>query len=255
MVAKQILSFYYSLMWVCVMIDVEFVNKVINAAKSEGRNKLLEHEAYDALRVYGLPVPKAGLARSVDEAVEIARRVGFPVVLKVVSPDIVHKSDVGGVIINVKNEEEVIKAYNSIASNVAKKAPEAKVVGILVQEMVPSGLEVIVGATRDPTFGPVLLFGLGGIFVEVLKDVSFRITPVTEYDAETMLTEIKSAKILDGYRNLPPRDKKALVDIIVKLSKFMENHEDVTDVDLNPIMSFEVGKGAKIADARIIIKT
>jgi len=154
----------------------------------------------------------------------------------------------------VKNAEEVKEAFNSIMSNVKDKAPDAKIAGVLIQEMVPEGLEVIVGATRDPTFGPVLLFGLGGIFVEVLKDVSFRIAPVTKFDAESMLGEIKAAKILEGYRGTPPRDKDALVDIIMKLSRFMEEQELVTDVDLNPIMAFEKGKGAAIADARVLIK-
>ncbi|MCD6428569.1 MAG: acetate--CoA ligase family protein [Desulfurococcales archaeon] len=232
----------------------ERVKEIIKNAKSEGRSKLLEHEAYEVLSIYGLPTPKAGLAKSSEEAVRIAESVGYPVVLKIVSPDIVHKSDVGGVKVGLKSKEEVVKAFDEIMNNVAKYAPKAKVTGILVQEMVPEALEVIVGTTRDPTFGPVVLFGLGGIFVEVLKDVSFRITPVTKYDAEMMLSEIKAAKILDGYRGMPPRDKEALVDIIMKISKFMEEQEDVTDVDLNPIMVFEKGKGAKIADARILIK-
>ncbi len=230
------------------------VKEIIKNAKSEGRNKLLEHEAYEALGNYGLPVPKAGLARSPDEAVKIAESVGYPVVLKIVSPDIVHKSDVGGVKVGLSSSGEVIKAFNDIMGSVTKHVPKARIAGILVQEMVPEALEVIVGTTRDPTFGPIVLFGLGGIFVEVLKDVSFRITPVTRYDAETMLSEIKAAKILEGYRGMPPRDKEALVDIIIKISKFMEEQEDVTDVDLNPIMVFEKGKGAKIADARILIK-
>ncbi len=236
------------------MNEVEKVRELIEKARSEGRKKLLEHEAYEALRAYGLPVPKADLAKSAEKAVEIAEKIGYPLVLKIVSPDIVHKSDVGGVKVGVKNAEEVKEAFNSIMSNVKDKAPDAKIAGVLIQEMVPEGLEVIVGATRDPTFGPVLLFGLGGIFVEVLKDVSFRIAPVTKFDAESMLGEIKAAKILEGYRGTPPRDKDALVDIIMKLSKFMEEQELVTDVDLNPIMAFEKGKGAAIADARVLIK-
>jgi len=236
------------------MNEVEKVRELIEKARSEGRKKLLEHEAYEALRAYGLPVPKADLAKSAEKAVEIAEKIGYPLVLKIVSPDIVHKSDVGGVKVGVKNAEEVKEAFNSIMSNVKDKAPDAKIAGVLIQEMVPEGLEVIVGATRDPTFGPVLLFGLGGIFVEVLKDVSFRIAPVTKFDAESMLGEIKAAKILEGYRGTPPRDKDALVDIIMKLSRFMEEQELVTDVDLNPIMAFEKGKGAAIADARVLIK-
>ncbi len=232
----------------------EYVEGVINKARSEGRTKLLEHEAYDVLAKYGFPAPKFGLANSAEEAVRLSEEIGYPVVLKIVSPDIVHKSDVGGVKLNLNSSDEVRKSFDDILRNVKTRAPEAKITGILVQEMVPQSLEVIVGATRDPTFGPVILFGLGGIFVEVLKDVSFRITPLTRYDAETMLTEIKAAKILDGYRGTPPRDKEAIIDIVMKLAKFMEEHESVTDVDLNPIMVFEVGKGAKVADARILIR-
>ena len=236
------------------MSAAEKVKQIIEEAKKEGRTKLLEHEAYEALAAYNLPVPKAALAKSEDEAVKIANEIGYPVVLKIVSPDIVHKSDVGGVKINLKNEDDVRKAFKVIMGSVKEKAPNARITGILVQEMVPEGLEVIVGATRDPTFGPVLLFGLGGIFVEVLKDVSFRIAPVTRYDAETMLSEIKASKLLEGYRGMPPRDKEALVNIIINLSRFMEEQDSVSDVDLNPIMAFEVGKGAKIADARVLIK-
>ncbi|MEM1680050.1 MAG: acetate--CoA ligase family protein [Sulfolobales archaeon] len=231
----------------------DLVRRIINNAKEEGRYKLLEHEAYDILRVYGLPVPNAGLARSAEEAVKLSESVGYPVVLKVVSPDIVHKSDVGGVIVGLNSPSEVREAFNKIFKNVGERAPNAKVYGVLVQEMVPNGLEVIVGSTRDPTFGPLILFGLGGIFVEVLRDVSFRIVPLTRYDAETMIGEIKSAKILEGYRGQAPRDKKALVDILLKLSRFVEDVSEVKDVDLNPIMLYEVGRGAKIADARIIL--
>ncbi len=228
--------------------------EIVVRALEEGRNKLLEHEAYEFLKAFDLPVPRFGLATSEDEAVKIAQRVGYPVVLKIVSPDIVHKSDVGGVKVNIASDEEVSKWFNTIMSNVMVRAPGARVAGILVQEMVPQDLEVIVGSTRDPVFGPVVMFGLGGVFVEVLKDVSLRIVPLTEYDAEEMLSEIKSARILRGYRGTPPRDSKALVDIILKVGKIMESVEEITDIDLNPVMVFPEGKGAKIADARILIR-
>ncbi len=234
-------------------MNLDVVKRLINNAREEGRYKLLEHEAYEVLRVYGLPLPNAGLAKDVEDAVELSEKIGYPVVLKVVSPDIVHKSDVGGVVIGLNNPSEVRNAFNMILKNVSMRTPNAKVYGILIQEMVPSGLEVIVGSTRDPTFGPLILFGLGGIFVEVLRDVSFRIVPLTHYDAETMISEIKSAKILEGYRGQAPRDKEALIDILIKLSKFVESVNEVKDVDLNPVMLYEVGKGAKIADARVIL--
>ncbi|MEM1682320.1 MAG: acetate--CoA ligase family protein [Sulfolobales archaeon] len=228
--------------------------ELIHKALEDGRNKLLEHEAYEFLRAYDLPVPKFGLAVSADEAAELAERIGYPVVLKIVSPDIVHKSDVGGVKVNISSESEVRKWFDTIIQNVRSKAPTAKVAGILVQEMVPQDLEVIVGSTRDPVFGPVVMFGLGGIFVEVLKDVSLRITPITVYDAEEMIREIRAASILEGYRGAPPRDKKAIIDLIIKVGRLMDEVPEVTDIDLNPVMVFPEGRGAKIADARILIK-
>ena len=230
------------------------VKSIISNALKENRFKLLEHEALRLCELYGIPVASYGLARSLDEALTIAKKIGFPSVAKVVSPDISHKSDVGGVILNLKDEEDIAKAYEKIMNEVPKRVPNARIYGVLIQKMASPGIEVIVGGTRDPTFGPVVMFGLGGIFVEILKDVSFRIAPVTRYDAISMIEEIKASKILDGYRGMPPRDKDALVDIIIKLSKLMEEVEEITDVDLNPIMSFEKGKGAKVADARILIR-
>jgi len=230
------------------------VEEIIKKAREEGRKKLLEHEVYQICAHYGLPVPRFGLAKSVDEAVDIAEKIGYPVVLKIVSPDIAHKSDVGGVVLNVRSSSDVRKAYETIMENVRKRAPSARIAGILIQEMVPDGLEVIVGATRDNTFGPVLMFGLGGVFVEVLRDVSFRIAPLTSEDVESMLREIKSYRILEGYRGMPPRDLDAIKDIILKTSRLMMEVEEIQDLDLNPVMLYEKGKGAKIADARIILR-
>ncbi len=230
------------------------VKEIIARAREENRRKLLEHEVYAICAHFGLPVPKHGLATNEDEAVEIANKVGYPVVLKIVSPDIAHKSDVGGVILNLTSDKDVREAYRKIMENVKARAPNARIAGILVQEMVPYGLEVIVGGTRDPTFGPVIMFGLGGIFVEVLKDVSFRIAPIKSIDAEEMIREIRAYRILEGYRGEPPRDLEAVKDIIVKTSKLMLELEDVQDIDLNPVMLYEKGRGAKIADARIILR-
>ncbi len=228
--------------------------EIIAKAREEGRKKLLEHEVYAVCAHFGLPVPRHGLATNEDEAAEIADRIGYPVVLKIVSPDITHKSDVGGVVLDVKSANDAREAYRRIMENVRKRAPSARIVGVLVQEMVPWGLEVIVGATRDATFGPVIMFGLGGIFVEVLKDVSFRIAPLASEDIETMIREIRSYRILEGYRGEPPRDIDAIKDILKKASDLMMKLEDVQDLDLNPIMLYEKGKGAKIADARILLR-
>ncbi|PUA31672.1 MAG: acetyl-CoA synthetase [Candidatus Terraquivivens tikiterensis] len=227
---------------------------IILNAKSKGRKKLLEHEAFEVLAEYKFPVLKFGLAKNEEEVIKIADSIGYPVVLKIVSPDIVHKSDVGGVILNLTSSDDVKEGFKKIMLNVKKRTPNAKIEGVLVQEMVPSELEVIVGSTRDPTFGSVVTFGLGGIFVEVLKDVSFRVTPLTPVDADEMIREIKACRILEGYRGMPPRDLEAIKDILLKVSKLMLEVEEIQDVDLNPIMVFTQGKGAKVADARIILR-
>jgi acetyl-CoA synthetase (ADP-forming) len=173
-------------------------------------------------------------------------------VLKIVSPDVLHKFDVGGVILDIKNSKEVKNGYNKILKNVKDHKPDAKIVGVLVQEMAPSATEVIVGATKDPQFGPALMFGLGGIFVEILKDVTFRIAPITESDAKEMITEVKGYPILKGYRGQPPADVDAIVKILMNTSRLVMDHMEIKELDLNPIMVYE--KGAKTVDARIILE-
>jgi len=229
--------------------------ELINKAVSEGRVKLLEHEALALAEHYGVPVARYGIASSEGEVEEVVKSVGFPAVAKVVSPDISHKSDVGGVILNIKNSEEAVKAYRQIMENVRKNVSGARVAGVLYQKMaVPGYVEVIVGATRDPTFGPVIMFGIGGIFVEILKDVSFRVAPLEPEDAEEMIREIKTYKILEGYRGMPPRDIEAVKDILIRVSKLMLEVSDVQDIDLNPIMLYEKGRGAVAVDVRVILK-
>ncbi len=229
--------------------------EIVAKALSEGRKKLLEHESMQLLEAFGIPVAPYGFARSEDEAAEIAEKIGYPVVLKVVSPDISHKSDVGGVIVGVKTSSDAREAYRRIMENVRKHAPSARIEGVLVQKMADPGyIEVIVGATRDATFGPVIMFGLGGIFVEVLKDVSFRVAPLTEEDAESMIHEIRSYRILEGYRGMPPRDIDAIKRIILKTADIMLNLENVQDIDLNPVMLYEKGRGALVVDARVILR-
>lgn len=226
---------------------------IFERALQEGRSKLLEHEAYMLLEYYGLPVPRYSLARSLEEAIDAANRIGYPIVLKIVSPDIVHKSDVGGVVVGIENERAVAEAYARILENVKKMVPEARIMGILVQEMVPEGIEVIIGGIRDPVFGPVVMFGLGGVFVEVLRDVSFRVAPLTEDDATEMIREVKGYMLLKGYRGQPPRDLEALKKIIIGVARLMEENEWIKELDLNPVMAYPEGEGAKIADARIIV--
>ena len=220
-------------------------------ARRQGRKFLLEPEAKTVCMKYGIPVTKFGVAKTVEEAVKLAEEIGYPVVLKVVSPDVIHKFDVGGVVLNLKSPEEVRKAFNQILENVRRHMPNAKVLGVTVQEMAPPSTEVIVGAIRDPQFGPVLMFGMGGIFVEVLKDVTFRIAPITEEEAKEMIAEIRAYPLLKGYRGMPPADKEAIAQILVNTSHLMMENPEISELDLNPIIVYE--NGAKTVDARIML--
>jgi acetyl-CoA synthetase (ADP-forming) len=229
------------------------VRQVVEQARTEGRRKLLEHEALKLCELYGLPVPGYGLARSEEEAVELAERVGYPVVLKVVSPDISHKSDVGGVILGVRSAEEVRSSYRRILENVKARAPGSRVYGVLVQRMAKPDLEVIVGGIRDPVFGPVVMFGLGGVFVEVLKDVSFRVAPLSDADADDMVREVRGYRVLEGFRGSPPRDLDALKKVILGVSRMMVEVGEIAELDLNPVILYPRGEGALIVDARVIL--
>jgi len=231
---------------------MEKARQIFNETRKEKRNYLLETEAKTICMEYGIPVTKFKLAKSEQEAIRFANEIGYPIVLKIASPDIIHKFDVGGVILNLKNQAEVKDAYNKILANIKRHKSDAKIVGIVVQEMAPPSTEVIVGAAKDPQFGPALMFGLGGIFVEVLKDVTFRIAPITEEDAREMITEVKAYPILKGYRGQPPADIEAIVKILLNTSKLVMEHQEIKELDLNPIMVYE--KGAKTVDARIILE-
>jgi acetyl-CoA synthetase (ADP-forming) len=179
--------------------------------------------------------------------------VGYPVVLKVVSPDISHKSDVGGVILGVRSAEEVRSSYRRILENVKAGAPGSRIHGVLVQRMAKPDLEVIVGGIRDPVFGPVVMFGLGGVFVEVLKDVSFRIAPLSDADVDDMVREVRGYRILEGFRGSPPRDLDALKRVILGVSRMMVEVGEIAELDLNPVILYPRGEGALIVDARIIL--
>ena len=228
---------------------------IIEKALSEGRSKLLEHEALALVKSYGIPVAKYGIVFDESDVERVVKSIGFPVVAKVVSPDISHKSDVGGVILGIKDIEGAVKSYRQIISNVKKYVPNAKIVGVLYQKMASPGyIEVIVGATRDQTFGPVVMFGIGGIFVELLKDVSFRLAPLDPEDADDMIKEIKGYRLLEGYRGMPPRDVEAIKDILIKTSKIITDIDRIQDIDLNPIMLYEKGKGALTVDVRVILR-
>jgi acyl-CoA synthetase (NDP forming) len=226
--------------------------EAITMAKKEGRNVLTEVEAKNLLKEAGIGVADTRLARTKREAISMSSDMGFPVVLKIVSPDVIHKSDAGGVKVGLKNISQVGRAYSEIMTSVKQKFPRAHIQGVAVQKMAPPGVEVIVGMSKDPQFGPVIMFGLGGVLVEVLKDVSFRIVPLTPRDAHEMVREIKGYPILCGYRGQDPADIGKLEQVILKVSDFVEQNSEIAELDLNPIFAYK--DGALAVDARIILE-
>lgn len=239
----------------CAAQERDRALQIINKARSEGRDSLTEIEAKQVFECYGLPVTPTRLARNEDEAVALAREIGYPVVMKIVSPDILHKSDAGGVRVNIKDDAGVREAFKIIMKNAKEYKATANIHGIAVQEMAPWGTEVILGSVNDPTFGPTMMFGLGGIFVEVLKDVTFRVAPVTSSQALRMLDEIRGAPIIAGVRGEAPRDRQALADVICQYSTMiLDLADEVSESDANPVLVYESGKGLKVVDARIILK-
>ncbi len=217
------------------------------------RKPMTELEAKEFLEKYGIPFPRRAVARTPDEAVKAARRIGYPVVFKILSPDIVHKTDVGGVKLNISDDVEARSAFSEIIENVKARAPNAKIDGILIEEMVTGGHEVIIGGIQDPVFGPVVMFGgLGGIYVELFKDVTFRLAPIDFDEAEDMIKETKGYKILSGFRGMEPANIEILKDLIVKTSNIIAKHTEILELDLNPVRVFR--DRAVVLDAKIIKK-
>ncbi len=225
---------------------------VITAARSDGRTVLTEVESKELIGSAGIPVVPTRLAASREDAVAVAGEVGYPTVLKVASPDILHKSDIGGVKIGLADAEAVGRAYDEIIAAARSSNPDARVHGVSVQPMAAAGVEVIIGASKDPQFGPFLMFGLGGVLVEVLRDVAFRLVPLTPRDARQMVREIKGFPLLEGYRGTPPSDVAALEDTLLKLSAFLDEHDEIKELDLNPIFAYPQGLSA--VDARVILE-
>ncbi|MBU0996289.1 MAG: acetate--CoA ligase family protein [Proteobacteria bacterium] len=224
---------------------------IIQRALSQGRNVLLENEAKAILHLHGVPVTSDRIATTADEACAIAKEIGEEVVLKIVSPDILHKTDAGGVKLKLKTEAEVKDAFNEIIDNAKRFDEKAEIKGCLVSRMMEEGMEIIIGTKIDDQFGPVIMFGIGGIMVEILKDVSFRVLPLSRSAAGKMIKEIKSAPILDGVRGKPPVDKKAIIDLLVTVSEIIEAYPQIHEMDLNPVIVHE--EGMDIVDARIIL--
>ena len=221
-------------------------------AKKQKRTVLTEVESKELLEKAGVNIARTRLARSMKEAVALSKEMGFPVVLKIASPDVVHKSDAGGVKVDLKNAAQVRRAYQEIMTSVKEKYPEAVIDGVSVQPMAKPGVEVIIGMTKDAQFGPVLMFGLGGIFVEILKDVSFRIVPLLPRDAREMIRDIKGYPVLEGYRGQPPADVAALEDMILKVSEFVDKNPQIKELDLNPVFAYS--DGALAVDARVVLE-
>ena len=226
------------------------MHRIIQRAKNEKRS-LLETEAKELLKEYGIPGPFFKLIKCEEEIDGIEKDIDFPLAMKIVSPDIIHKSDAGGVKLNIKNRKEAKLAYQDIILKVKKFNKRAKIIGILIYSMLPQTTEIIIGMMKDPHFGPVIMFGLGGIFVEVLKDVSFRILPIEERDAHEMITEIKGYKILKGIRGESPKDIGAIKGLLMKISQMSMENPEIKEIDLNPVFIFE--KGLQVIDARIIL--
>lgn len=213
---------------------------------------LNEVDSKAMLQAAGIPVVETRFARNMKEAVAISKELGFPVALKVMSAEVVHKSDAGGVKLKLENASQVEKAYSAMMTSVKAVYPKAKIDGVSVQKMARPGVEVIVGMSKDPQFGPVLMFGLGGVLVELLKDVAFRIVPVSKFDAAEMVREIKGFPMLTGFRGSEPADLNALEKLIVDVSNFVEKHPEVKELDLNPVFAYKDGVSA--VDARVVLE-
>jgi acetate---CoA ligase (ADP-forming) len=215
---------------------------------------LTQAECRPLFECYHLPLLKSGVACNTEEASELARKMERPVVMKVMSADVVHKFDAGGVILNVQGADQARETYERIVENVHKVVPNAKIDGILIEEMAKDGVEVILGASRDDRFGPLMMFGLGGTMVEVLKDVSFRLAPMWKISAERMVRQIRSFKVLDGFRGKPPADVNGIVETLLRLSTMVCNHPEISELDINPLIVHEKGEGCSVADSRVMLR-
>jgi len=237
-------------------VNNQLIRKVINGAQEDGRYSIGDAEAWDILKAYDLNIPQSELARTADEAVEIAGQLGYPVVMKIASPDILHKTDVGGVKVGLESADQVRDAFDLMIFRTERYLPEAEIWGCQVQEMAPpGGLEVLIGMNRDPQFGPLVTFGLGGIYVEALKDVTFRVAPFTRLEAEAMLNEIRSKALLEGVRGKPPVDKEALVNTILRVGQLVQDFPEIAELDINPLIVYPEGQGALAIDMRLVLES
>jgi len=226
-------------------------SEIFDKVKKSRRNNLTESESREVLEYYSIPVVKGEMVKSIETAKQLIEKIHYPVALKVVSKQVIHKTDVGGVKLNIRNEKDLIDAYHEIVKNIERDVPNATIEGMFVQEML-SGTEVIIGGKKDPTFGQTIAFGLGGIFVEIYKDISFRVLPITKIEALKMIKEIKAYKILEGYRGSKPVSMDSLIDVLLKVSKLLQENPEIKELDINPV--FAMPDRVVAADARIIIE-
>ncbi|MBN1450216.1 MAG: acetate--CoA ligase family protein [Anaerolineales bacterium] len=234
-------------------VDKQAVADLFDKVRSEGRLSIGDFEARAVLEAYGMKIPKSEIAATPDDAVRIAGEIGYPIVLKIASPDILHKTDMGGVRVGLSSAQEVRDAFELMVYRANRYLPEARVLGCLVQEMAPPGLEILIGMNRDPQFGPLVTFGLGGIYVETLKDVTFRIAPFSRKAATNMLTEIRTHALLDGVRGNPPVDKEIIIDTLLRIGQLVQDFPEITELDINPLIVYEEGHGGIAIDMRLIL--
>jgi acetyltransferase len=236
-------------------LDIERARGLI-ATALQGRNEhyLTQAECRPLLECYRLPLLRSTIVTTADEAREAAASFAGPVVMKVMSEDVVHKFDAGGVLLNIQGPEEAVAAYHKIVQNVTRVVPDANIQGILMEQMAGKGVEVILGASRDARFGPLMMFGLGGTLVELFKDVSFRLAPMWRISAERMIHQIRSFKVLDGFRGSPPADVSAIVDTLLRLSEMVCNHPEISELDINPLIVHAQGEGCSVADSRVMLR-
>jgi acetate---CoA ligase (ADP-forming) subunit beta len=229
------------------------VTRIFKTAMEKNKH-ILGPESFEVLKAYGIPIVESVFARTIDEAIKAAEELGYPLAMKIVSPQISHKSDVGGIKLSLKNDDEVRAAYKDMLESISQKVPDISLEGVLLQPMLSGGIEVIIGMVRDPTFGPMLMFGLGGVYVEVLKDVKFAIAPVNDKEAREMITGIKAYPLLAGIRGAKPSDIDAIIDVILKVSKLACDFSEIKEFEINPLMVFEEGKGVLAVDMRLVLK-
>lgn len=225
---------------------------IIRSALNEERFSLLENEAKQICNLHHIPTPKSYITKTPEEAVERANEIGFPVVLKIVSPHILHKSDIGGVALDIKDKKQLVKTFKKLITKINRKKASVKVIGFLLEKMMPPSTELIIGGIRDDQFGPSVMLGMGGIFTEIYEDVTFRVAPISKMNALRMIHELKGSRILKGIRGKPPADLKSIVNLLINVSELIWSHDTINQLDLNPVIVYQNDVCA--VDARIILK-